>query len=373
MASPLFETIRNTANESLWDWHSFQTICEYVHHVRYRISNDLPSWDVFGETGRCTVSPCNQFIATRFDYTGEIFLIDVVAKKAYPLLHHTHHVKILGFSPDSTILLSASDDEEEAIVVLWNVQSRTLFRLWRFPNKRIGDCAISGEYLAVGLLSPGDRRLYQCPNFEYFVIWSLWNDQKPFSAVCTGERLEFSKNGNYLAAFDDDKTVQVWETKSFDRIAFIEPEERKKYAFQDPFFTLYPRLTSHSLASSKSFSGGPGLYSPDGRYEAAACRKFDDYGISEDYVAVWDLKSRTKLWEFCEDYYYGIFFEFSPNSKYLATSDENWNLSVHNLRTGKLKFWSSGNLLAYVNERLLYAACAESGLDGVLAVELWDL
>ena len=152
-------------------------------------------------------SPDGTILASGND--GEITLWDVATqKKTTTLKAHSRWVDLLSFSPDGSILASASLTSE---IILWNVATQT--RRKTFPS----------EHLLTGLsFSPDGNILASADLTGEVLLWDV-DAQRQQLGTCYHRSqigsVSFSPNSGILASGGDDGQILLWDAYTQEIIA----------------------------------------------------------------------------------------------------------------------------------------------------------
>lgn len=191
---------------TIWDTESHQQLAQLDGHS-----------DVMYDA---VISPDGKLVATSA-YDKSIWIWDIESgKELRKLKGHNSAVYDLEFSPDSKNLVSASDDQT---IKVWNVATGQRLDTLGQPLKEQFTASISpnGQLIVGG---GRDNRLR---------IWKLTSTDSPainpllfsrFAHEGSIVRLEFSADGSLLFSSAEDKTIKVWETKTFLQVGVLDSQ-----------------------------------------------------------------------------------------------------------------------------------------------------
>ncbi len=151
---------------------------------------------------------------------------------AQALLGHKAPILALAFNANGTMLASASADRT---VRLWDPRGYNQIKVIKTKDYAVSALAFSpdGRLLAYGGTVIKEDTPYRYNDTEFFV-WDIIKGKQV--ASLEGHRgailaLAFSPNNKWLASGSADKTIQVWDTKSWTpkpKKAALSPEQKKK-------------------------------------------------------------------------------------------------------------------------------------------------
>ena len=273
------------------------------------------------------------------------------------LYGHTDVVNSLAFSPDGSVLASASHDKT---IILWNLQQRQALATLRGHEGEV-------EHLS---FSP-DGSLLASASWDKTVI--LW-DVKKQQALATLhehddwiEHLSFSPDGSLLASASWDKTIILWNVKqqkalatlrgrkgNVEHLSFNPDGSLWAAASHDKTVILWDVEKQQKLATLGKHAAGVNhlSFSPDGSVLASAS--------NDKTVILWSVKQQQKL-AILRGHEGGIkHLSFSPDGSLLASASNDktvilWDvkqqqklatLRGHDAGVQHLSFSSDGSLLA---------------------------
>jgi WD40 repeat protein/serine/threonine protein kinase len=315
-------------------------------------SDTVRIWDA--ETGRTLMTlPGHQGVVTVVAFHPEgryiasagndrrVRLWDPATGSAVGVLRgHTSSVNWLAFSPDGRRLASCGDD--------------TTIRLW---DPTSGQEAVTlrdhkGPVTCV-VFSPDGRRLASSSWGNQDVVVRIWNatpvddsGPEPLRTLTGHSRevtcLAFSRDGRLLASGSWDRTVQVRDAGSGERMQIL-------------------RATQIAEVSGVDFS-------PDGAFLAAS-------DSSKNTVDVWNVQSGREAWAGARKVfsYYLMGLAYSPDGKFLAVADLGRFVYLLDAATGEKVRTLNGHIgaaeaVAYRPDgQRLAAACSTA------TVLIWDL
>ncbi len=214
---------------------------------------------------------------------------DVATKENIATLRHAHSVRSVAFSPDgTTFALGASD----STIKVWDIATKEDIATLEGHTHRVRSVAFSpdGAMLASG---SSDRTV------------KLW-DIATGRTIATLEghtawvySVAYSPNGTMLASGSSDDTVKLWDVKRKENIATLE---------------------GHT-GSIRSVA-----FSPDGTTFAS--------GASDSTIKLWDVATRTNIATF-EDKSSVWSVAFSPDGAMLASGSSDRTVKLWDIATGQ--------------------------------------
>ena len=222
------------------------------------------------------------------------------AEKEQPLLRnlekHSKWIRCLAFSPDGTILASASDDKT---VILWNLKTYAPPHILRGHNGWIWSVSFSpdGKILASG----SDDKTVKLWNVETGEPITILEGHKDWVWS-----VSFSPNGKYIASCGADGIINIWNNKTYTIF--------KTWKYSNP------RIRAIT-------------FSPDSN-KLASCG--DDKKVILWNIEKWDTKKdapESKLLQEHENRIRSL--AFSPDGKKLASGSEDKTIKIWDFDTDK--------------------------------------
>ncbi len=203
---------------------------------------------------------------------------------------HNSRVKSLDFSPDGTLLASASTD---STVILWEVSTGRSIRTFVGHN---------GMVLSV-VFSPDGGRLATASTDKTVKIWDI-NTAKVIRTIEHQSRVQcvgFSSNGLYLASGASNDLAIIWDASTWEKIRTLKGHQ----------------ATVLSLT-----------FSPDNQSLATAS--------SDNTAKLWDVATGELMHTLDghNDWIYSV--AFSPDSRQLATGSKDKTAKLWEVSTGAL-------------------------------------
>ncbi|SDG80939.1 WD40 repeat [Lentzea fradiae] len=207
---------------------------------------------------------------------------------AVPLSGHTGAVYLTTFSPDGTLLATASYDRTAR---LWDVRDR-------FAPKQLAVLSGHDDWVSSAVFSPDGRTLATTGQDATIRLWDVTDpaSAKALKRIETGNGtsylLEFSPDGTLLAAANEDRSARLWDVRD---PANAEP--------------VGEPLRDHS-AAVRSLA-----FSPDGRTLATTG--------DDETVRLWDVATRTRIGKTMTGHSLGVHsVAFSGDGKLLASGGD---------------------------------------------------
>ncbi|MEU7475457.1 hypothetical protein AB0A63_05690 [Lentzea sp. NPDC042327] len=225
--------------------------------------------------------PDDQAVAAKVLATQQVPL-------AVPVLGHTGAVYLTTFSPDGTLLATASYDRTAR---LWDVRDRS-------RPRQVAVISGHEDWLSSAVFSPDGKVLATTGQDATIRLWDVADPGSPraLKTIETGNGptylLEFSPDGRLLAAANEDRSARLWDVSS--------PANAKPVG--EP-------LRDHS-AAVRSLA-----FSPDGRTLATAG--------DDSTIRLWDVATGTRTGKPLTGHRDGIHsVAFSGDGKLLASGSE---------------------------------------------------
>lgn len=360
MASLLFEAIRNAANESFWDWHSFQIICKYVDYVR------LPLFErsVYRIRHAWAVSPDKTFLATGYN-EGKVSIrrLQFPFKEiVFKFPEYSGYTYGMSFSFNSKFLAAFNFDS----IIVYDIPNKCIFRSFTIDhsilNSQIAFCGISKSLLGCA------TTVFGAKTEKTIQLWDLTKPgKKPFKIINASDfrgvvgSLKFSEDEKYVAIRECDyfaEKICVWNIEDSKFVTSLGRNQMDKNIpwkqFDDrPFFDLQP---SHPWKGILNIH----TYSPDGKYGMESVGR----------LRIWNVKSQTLLSEILKNRT-GFRWKalFSPTGKSFAIFDIHDRFTwIFDSKTGKLLFdIPYSTPVVFLNDRVLYMSWRKL----IYLVQLW--
>ncbi len=184
----------------LWDTATGEALAESLNGHTDRVT-DL----VFSPDGKQLASAGCRTMARFTCVEGEILLWDVATRQLIgePRTAHTNYVSALAFSPDGSILASASYDQS---VILWDAVT----------GEPLGDPLLAHGNVIIGLTFNRDGKLLASWDTQNTII--LWDvaTGKPVQKDLLGFGVDFSPDGKAFAAARKSNTIIFWDVETLE-------------------------------------------------------------------------------------------------------------------------------------------------------------
>ncbi|MFN8410872.1 MAG: WD40 repeat domain-containing protein [Anaerolineales bacterium] len=190
-------------NILLWDVATGKALAEPLTGHTDRVT-DL----VFSPDGKQLASAGCGKMANFNCVEGEILLWDVATRQLVgePRSAHSDYVSALAFSPDGSILASASYDQS---IILWNAVT----------GEALGPSLLAHKNPILGLAFSRDGKLLASWDTQNRII--LWDvdTRKPIKENLVGYGVDFSPDGKTFAAARKNNTIIFWNLETLEETA----------------------------------------------------------------------------------------------------------------------------------------------------------
>jgi eukaryotic-like serine/threonine-protein kinase len=284
------------------------------------------------EDGASTPGPLSVVMTGEFSEMGGA---SSLLKGRTVLLGHSNQINKMAYSPDGTVLATASEDRT---LRLWDTATGKVRSLLKAHSSMLNCVAFSpdGKILASGSghwnnrRVPGELRLWDATSGE--LITDLRGHGGPIYS------LAFTRDGTTLASGSGDGVVKLWDTGKFSERASFNPGKNQSV---------------RGLAIT-----------PDGRTIASS---------HNDTVLLWNLDSREIIHEFKGHTGQICALAISPSAKLLASGARDDTVKLWNLATHKEIITITGNQ-GWVND-VTFSPDDKTLVMGVMdgSVKLWDV
>jgi WD40 repeat protein len=246
-------------------------------------------------------SPDGRHLATAGGDHQIILWDAAIGKQLRSLQGHNQPLSSVAFSPDGTWLASA---DSSGTVVLWEWATGREQQSWR---TEVGITSIAyspdGKRLALTDRGGGLYRVQLCDAMSGKQVLSLPGDGSPFNSVA------ISRDGNYLAAANENGCVKVWRTANGQELFTFEVDGGSR---------------GHGMVA----------FSPDSKRLASA-----DYESKPDNsgarVKIWDVATGRQLLSFPTGTRDLNCVVISPDGRLLATAGEGRAIHVWDAASGR--------------------------------------
>jgi len=286
------------------------------------------------------------------------------------LAGHTNDVCSVCYSPDGKYLASGSDDYT---IKLWEVKTGECVQTLIGHTENVTSVCYSpdGKYLASGS-NDNTIKLWEVKTGE--CVQTLIGHTSTLTSVC------YSPDGQYIASGSYDSTIKLWEVKTGECIKTFDCIYEMTYVCYSPDGKYLATVNSNriyvyeiktgkqrKISADGCYNMRSLCYSPDGKYLAS--------GADDSTIKLWDLKTgeciktfgyttytyhvcyspdgkhlasasylSCKLWEVktgeCIELFGGrtacaVSLSYSPNGKYVVSTDEFDKIKLWDAKTGE--------------------------------------
>ncbi|MGW1072308.1 nSTAND1 domain-containing NTPase [Streptomyces sp. NPDC002537] len=291
------------------------------------------------------------------------------------LTGHADDIWAVGFSPDSRMVATASDDHTAK---LWDTASGGLVATFAGHTDRVRDVVFSPDGRAIATASrDGTAKLWDVATRRLVATFT------GHSSGVNG--VAFSRDGRTLATGSDDGTVRLWDvathrqtalladgTSSVRRVTFSPDGRTLAAAYNDQKVRLWDTESRQARATLTGHTNAvvSVAFSPDGRTLAT--------GSSDRTARLWDMESYRSTATFGGYTNMVWSVAFSPDGRTLATAAFNddtarlWNTATHEA-AGTLTGSGLLSVVAFSPDGQTLATATETGQRGVTStLQLWN-
>ncbi|MCI4626957.1 MAG: AAA family ATPase, partial [Candidatus Magnetoovum sp. WYHC-5] len=286
------------------------------------------------------------------------------------LSDHREEVNFVAFSPDGTYIASASSD---GTIKIWNVKDGSLLRTLSDHRKEVNSVAFSPDGTYIASASSDDT--VKIWNVRDGSLLRTFNDHRE-----EVNSVAFSPDGTLLVSASSDGTIKTWNVKdgSLLRI-FSNHQDAIKFVVFSPDGTLLASASSddtikiwnlQDVSLTRTLSDhrddvNSVAFSPDGTLLASAS--------SDDTVKIWNVRDGSLLRTFNDHREDVNSVAFSPDGTLLASSSWDYTIKIWNLQTGILIHTLTGHQgpvysVAFSRDGTLLASASSD-----MAIKIWSI
>ena len=222
-------------------------------------------------------------------------------------------IRALAFSPDSSVLVSASSMEfQDGTIKLWDADNLTLRQILDsgFLSLGANDLAFSrdGQYLAIGHYFPNSS----------IKIWHLPSGKLRFTLrdnILGVWSLIFNKDGQILVSGGEDGAIRIWNWKAEQLIRTLRPEPSNIFNFMLPWIPEVELITDIAI-------------DPDNNIIVS--------GSVSNGLKFWDVNSGNCIRTLQQNSGCIEALALSPNDNTLVSIGKDGIIRLWNIKTGEL-------------------------------------
>ena len=291
-------------------------------------------------------------------------------KPAFVLSGHGGGVRSVAFSGDGSWIVSGSSD---ATIKIWSVENGQLIRTHRYHLSAVSDVTVNGEYMisadqsgsgvlwnlksgkqirtfdydggavAAAIFAGERRRVIMMGKSGNFKLWDGRRDTTSQESLRGHEdaihAVAYSRRGPFLVTGAADKTINLWNGKTFQLIQTYRGHKGKVEAVAISLDGKWLATGSDDRTVKIWSTGSPRLLGTlEGHAEPVTSIAFSPNGrqlvsaSSDNLIKLWDLRSGTLLHTFTGHRQAVRTVAFSPDGRKIVSGSDDRKIMIWNVR-----------------------------------------
>ncbi len=272
---------------------------------------------------------------------AEIALRNSYYNNSAILKGHTDRINNITYSSDGKLIASASNDKTARI---WNASNGALLQILHGHNTSVNSVQFC----------PNDQLIATASNDHTIKIWDVetgtllktlngHNDNVNYAA--------FNNDGTLIVSASDDNTIRIWDTETGTVLRAIEQSGRINSAIFSPNGQLIASTSDNNQIKLWDSSLGTLVNTLYGHSSPIQYLEFSPNGrfittVSGNNIDLWDLLSNDCIMALKKDkrdssfgdnqsnHNYYVSSSFSPDSKFLITASDDYEITYMDIETG---------------------------------------